>query len=329
MAGSEEPNSIDTGSLDSDVDLTGLGIEGEEDAFSPEELEAIQEGGLNEDAPLAESREEAPAPKAKEEETEKPPAKDDRTVPLEALHEARAELKALREEQQKMAEWREALVARIQEARAAQEKQEQEANGPPDENEDPLAAIAWLKAQLQQQTEMMQQNQQQQMEQRRLAEQAQRQQQQVSAMMQEADQVITQMAEKNPVIGEAVEFAAQAMRQELSGQNPDWNDTQVSQAVEQAMYNYVYNAPTDPAMLETYIMRNARYWGFEPTPAKQAGRSHMDGMARMERAAAASKTLSGSGTGAGEVNLSDISSMTEEELLALPEDVLDRLVKDA
>ena len=346
MAEPEGQGVIDTSTPDSGVELINENISeiaGEEDAFTPEELEAIKAGELDGDQPIAE-----PQPRAEEEPAEKPaePAEkpageekepDGRTVPLEALHEARAELKALREEQEKMQQWRDGLVNRIQEARQQQEalrlqaeraEQARQQEAAPDENEDPLAAIAWLKQQLLKEREELDQFRNQTQEQRQQQEQATRQQQQVSEMLREADAVIGELSEKNPVVGEAVEFAGKAIRQELAQSNPGMTSPQLDAAVEQAMINYVYNAPTDPAMLETYIMRNARYWGFEPKPQEQPQAQPQDQLRRMERASAASKTLSGSGDGATDLSVANIEAMSEEELLALPDDVLDRLIKD-
>jgi hypothetical protein len=154
-----------------DFDPTGL---------SPEEI-ALLNGGENEEAADEDSgevvSEETTGPgedTAEEEESPSSGKPPKGFVPHAALHQTRLELKEAKEQLQRFQEFQRDIATKLAEARAqAQQPQQQEAPQPeeiPDENEDPMALLAWAKKELLARKEQEQRQQQMSEQERRIQE---------------------------------------------------------------------------------------------------------------------------------------------------------------
>lgn len=254
-------------------------------------------------------------------------------VKLAALHEARQENRELRQRLDKItadqSAFQQKLVERLAEVRAGKKPGEQ-LDEPPDENKDPVGAIAWLKKQNQDLIDRINGKEQKETE---AVESQQKEQQYQQYVINTADEILTTVVKEDPTLQDAFTFAQQAVIQEL--QSKGYRGRELEAAYQRVLVGYAESAPNEPKAFAEYVRRNARYWGWDGKPLPKEGQKQPDGkktngggeqltpaqkLALLKKGTERSKSLQGGGHGTGgELNVDDLAEMSGEEIEKLAE----------
>lgn len=248
-------------------------------------------------------------------------------VKLQALHEARQENRELRQRLDQVVkdqnEFQQRLVDRLTEIRQGKKAGEQQEEVP-DENKDPIAAIAYLKKQNQ---ELLDRINGKETEETQARQEGERLQQYTDYVVNTADTILQAAAKEDPTINDAFVFAQRAVVQELQAKG--YTGKRLEEAYQKVLVGYAEQAPPDPKQFAEYVRRNARYWGWDGKPLpkqgqQKNGKTNGEGgeqltpaqkLELLRRGTKSAKTLSGGGHGTGgELNVDDLAEMSGEEL---------------
>lgn len=266
-------------------------------------------------------------------------------VSIKALQATRSELQALKrrvEEQERdpnselsrLRAFRDNVAQRLL-AKEGGGKDEPKKPAIPDPIKDPIGASQWAIEQVQAMKEASEKKATDDAEARRNAEAASRREE---AIINAADDMLNQAATSDKSVGEAFEFAANAIVAKL--QKRGLAGDALRRAFRSAVIQYSASAPTDPAEFKEYVFANARYWGWSPGAnngaAANGGGSQQERAAENERtvseaekrvkalaeAANKNKSLRGSKSSGGnaELSLDDLAALSGEELEKLASD---------
>ena len=279
--------------------LKDEGVEAEED--KPSEEEAQEDESVEEKAADAadEAKTETPADRA-------PPG----FVPNQALQQARKEAQGYRDELRELRQLQNQIATKLAEQKNQSQQAEHPQTSQPNEEEDPIATIKWLKDQFLEQQQTAERNQQ---------EQAQQQQanQQFQAMFNEVDMEFNQAAETDPSVNDAFEFAKESYSKELDalGYAPQQKDEQLLQFIYGFAQNYAQTGRARGLSIGDYVKRIAASRGWNPEAQTSDGQKTAEQeIEQQKKALAAGKTLSRGGAGNGETTLEDLAKMDGAEL---------------
>lgn len=284
------------------------------DDLTDEQLTEVMEGMQGEEPQEPEKAEAKPAPEPEGDESSEPAASDDEDTGKEPPKAETVDFKRFdyernrRKEAERLAQEKEAEWARrfdeLMKAQKGPEKKEPEAPAIPDWEEDPIARMQSVE----QRIEEFMSGVKGQTEEQKAAQQQREQEQWVIAT---ADQTFAKAAPDNPDIQEAMDFAIQAVQQELQAKG--FYGPAFQQEYQRQIVHYAANAPQDPRDFAEYVRRNARYWGWggsQKQEQEQAAQPQVDTNEAQRRA----KSLS---NGGGSPGVSD--SITPEQLLNMSE----------
>lgn len=244
----------------------------------------------------------------------KPPAG---FVSINALHEARSLIKELKEEIAPLKQFKDTLTQRLLENRGKKPEEQQEEI--PDENKDPVGAIAWLKNHTKKLEEQLAARDNRTKEEREKADRD-RQEAEISAkrtefVLETANSLLEKAVAKSPDVQEAFEAGIQGLKATL--ERKGFKGQELEKALNQSVYQYAFNAPNNPDEFAEYVRANARYFGWNLTQPKKDDLKNEETAAqkisRLKKAKAASRTL-GDGGGGNEIGLADLANMSAEEL---------------
>lgn len=248
----------------------------------------------------------------------------DRTVPHAALHAEREEHKKTRRQLQEQ----EVRYARLEERLNAineamsRSRQPEQAQQPavdeiPDENEDPVAALAWVKKFVQDQRATQQRQQQ---ETARQTEEQQRAEREWNVAFRTSKQVWDAAVAEDPQVNEAYQALRESHRRELSAVG--WSGQPLENRLQQIEADYILTAYRNQWPIDQLVRNVAESRGWRPKTAAEQQQQRQQPTAderldRMERAQQASKSLSttGGGTpGSGKMTLETLDRMDDHEL---------------
>ena len=299
------------------VDFEPAGLSEEESALLSEEgvdLEALETPVEQE--PGSERKPEGEQAGEQEEKPNPAETAPDGHVPLGALKEARETIKGLRNELGQYRSWQQQIADKLADQRAqGSSQQDQDAPAIPNEDDDPIGALKYLKEQLQRREQQEEQARQQ--EQQRTQEQ-----QQFQQMFNAVDTEFSAAAQQDPSVNEAYEFARESYGRELDalGYAPQQKEQQLLNFVYGFAQNYAQVAAARGVSIGDYVKAIAGSRGWQQTKLQGQGEQGKvaetadDKINRQKQAMEAGKTLSGGGAGNGETTIQDLANMSGEEL---------------